>query len=122
MVELLRLTFYSQLPLAHTISLHFFNTTNSTIMKHQAFIASVLAALDNVAAKQLAPVKVESWCITYLSTYLVPLQASSNLTEIAEATEYSNLIPTLEATTAENFSSITTRLSTGISSFQQAGV
>ncbi|KAJ0135406.1 Arylacetonitrilase [Fusarium oxysporum f. sp. albedinis] len=88
------------------------NTTNSTTMKHQVVIATFLAAFNNAAAKQLAPVKLETWCITYVSTYLVPLQASSNLTEIGEATKYSSLAPTLDVTAADNASSVTTQIST----------
>ncbi|KAI8402346.1 hypothetical protein FOFC_17654 [Fusarium oxysporum] len=88
------------------------NTTNSTTMKHQVFIATFLAAFNNAAAKQLAPVKLETWCITYVSTYLVPMQASSNLTEIGEATKYSSLAPTLDVTAADNASSVTTQIST----------
>ncbi|KAM0077211.1 hypothetical protein ACKRZS_010672 [Fusarium odoratissimum] len=81
-------------------------------MKHQVFIATFLAAFNNAAAKQLAPVKLETWCITYVSAYLVPLQASSNLTEIGEATKYSSLAPTLDVTAADNASSVTTQIST----------
>ncbi|KAJ4026110.1 hypothetical protein NW761_006794 [Fusarium oxysporum] len=81
-------------------------------MKHQVFIATFLAAFNNAAAKQLAPVKLETWCITYVSTYLVPMQASSNLTEIGEATKYSSLAPTLDVTAADNASSVTTQIST----------
>ncbi|KAJ4083585.1 hypothetical protein NW760_004312 [Fusarium oxysporum] len=81
-------------------------------MKHQVFIATLLAAFNNAAAKQLAPVKLETWCITYVSTYLVPMQASSNLTEIGEATKYSSLAPTLDVTAADNASSVTTQIST----------
>ncbi|KAK2690864.1 hypothetical protein QWA68_010444 [Fusarium oxysporum] len=87
-------------------------------MKHQVFIATFLAAFNNAAAKQLAPVKLETWCITYVSTYLVPMQASSNLTEIGEATKYSSLAPTLDVTAADNASSVTTQISTGISFHQ----
>ncbi|KAL7758892.1 hypothetical protein ACKLNR_011319 [Fusarium oxysporum f. sp. zingiberi] len=79
-------------------------------MKHQVFIATFLATFNNAAAKQLAPVKLETWCITYVSTYLVPLQASSNLTEIGEATKYSSLAPTLDVTAADNASSVTTQI------------
>ncbi|KAM5363882.1 hypothetical protein ACJA88_013328 [Fusarium oxysporum] len=86
------------------------NTTNSTTMKHQVVIATFLAAFNNAAAKQLAPVKLETWCITYVSTYLVPLQASSNLTEIGEATKYSSLAPALDVTAADNASSVTTQI------------
>ncbi|KAM5521128.1 hypothetical protein FOXYSP1_15018 [Fusarium oxysporum f. sp. phaseoli] len=86
------------------------NTTNSTTMKHQVFIATFLAAFNNAAAKQLAPVKLETWCITYVSTCLVPMQASSNLTEIGEATKYSSLAPTLDVTAADNASSVTTQI------------
>ncbi|EWZ30711.1 hypothetical protein FOCG_07851 [Fusarium oxysporum f. sp. radicis-lycopersici 26381] len=81
-------------------------------MKHQVVIATFLAAFNNAAAKQLAPVKLETWCITYVSTYLVPLQASSNLTEIGEATKYSSLAPALDVTAADNASSVTTQIST----------
>ncbi|KNB14779.1 hypothetical protein FOXG_13555 [Fusarium oxysporum f. sp. lycopersici 4287] len=88
------------------------NTTNSTTMKHQGVIATFLAAFNNAAAKQLASVKLETWCITYVSTYLVPMQASSNLTEIGEATKYSSLAPTLDVTAADNASSVTTQIST----------
>ncbi|EWY82659.1 hypothetical protein FOYG_14756 [Fusarium oxysporum NRRL 32931] len=88
------------------------NTTNSTTIKHQVVIATFLAAFNNAAAKQLASVKLETWCITYVSTYLVPMQASSNLTEIGEATKYSSLAPTLDVTAADNASSVTTQIST----------
>ncbi|KAG6979344.1 hypothetical protein FocnCong_v010271 [Fusarium oxysporum f. sp. conglutinans] len=87
-------------------------------MKHQVFIATFLAAFNNAAAKQLAPVKLETWCITYVSTYLVPMQASSNLTEIGEATKYSSLAPTLDVTAADNASSVTTQINTSSSAFE----
>ncbi|RKL14373.1 hypothetical protein BFJ68_g6337 [Fusarium oxysporum] len=79
-------------------------------MKHQVVIATFLAAFNNAAAKQLAPVKLETWCITYVSTYLVPMQAFSNLTEIGEATKYSSLAPTLDVTAVDNASSVTTQI------------
>ncbi|RKK34809.1 hypothetical protein BFJ66_g14250 [Fusarium oxysporum f. sp. cepae] len=85
-------------------------------MKHQVVIATFLAAFNNAAAKQLAPVKLETWCITYVSTYLVPMQAFSNLTEIGEATKYSSLAPTLDVTAVDNASSVTTQISTDTSS------
>ncbi|RKK69661.1 hypothetical protein BFJ69_g12515 [Fusarium oxysporum] len=81
-------------------------------MKHQVVIATFLAAFNNAAAKQLAPAKLETWCITYVSTYLVPMQAFSNLTEIGEATKYSSLAPTLDVTAVDNASSVTTQIST----------
>ncbi|RKL51565.1 hypothetical protein BFJ70_g283 [Fusarium oxysporum] len=87
-------------------------------MKHQVVIATFLAAFNNAAAKQLAPVKLETWCITYVSTYLVPLQASSNLTEIGEATKYSSLAPALDVTAADNASSVTTQINTSSSAFE----
>ncbi|EXK36080.1 hypothetical protein FOMG_09269 [Fusarium oxysporum f. sp. melonis 26406] len=40
------------------------------------------------------------------------MQASSNLTEIGEATKYSSLAPTLDVTAADNASSVTTQIST----------
>ncbi|KAI7763212.1 hypothetical protein LZL87_013024 [Fusarium oxysporum] len=91
-------------------------------MKHQVFIATFLTAFHNVAGKQLAPVKLETWCITYVSTYFVPLHASSNLTEIGEATKYTGLAPTLDATTAENASSIANQLDSSASETQLADV
>ncbi|KAH7194590.1 hypothetical protein DER44DRAFT_815291 [Fusarium oxysporum] len=92
LVQLLRLTPYSQLPQIHAVPLHFFE--HDKLDDHEA------------------PVKLETWCITYVSTYLVPLQASSNLTEIGEATKYSSLAPTLDVTAADNASSVTTQIST----------
>ncbi|KAH7217038.1 hypothetical protein BKA60DRAFT_596685 [Fusarium oxysporum] len=92
LVQLLRLTLYSQLLQIHAVPLHFFE--HDKLDDHEA------------------PAKLETWCITYVSTYLVPMQAFSNLTEIGEATKYSSLAPTLDVTAVDNASSVTTQIST----------
>ncbi|KAF5596054.1 uncharacterized protein FSUBG_8964 [Fusarium subglutinans] len=67
--------------------------TNSMTMKRQVFNVTLLAALDNVAAEQLASSTLEIWCFAYLLTYAVRRHVTSDLSEIGEVIRFSSLAP-----------------------------
>ncbi|KAF5228290.1 hypothetical protein FANTH_14543 [Fusarium anthophilum] len=67
--------------------------TNSMTMKRQVFNVTLLAALNNVAAEELASLTLEIWCFAYLLTCTVRLHVSSDLSEIGEVIRSSSLAP-----------------------------
>ncbi|OBS19973.1 hypothetical protein FPOA_11696 [Fusarium poae] len=82
-------------------------------MKTLAFVSTLLGSASVVSAVDYAP-KQDTWCVTYLSTYLVPVSDQANspvLTRPAEEPSRQPVRPSLEPTFAANISTQQTKAS-----------